>query len=157
MSHIINIWNSYDEVKWTLKLSYQVTVLSANETFVGKPEGRRSLGRCHAGCKHRTYTFNHSFYKRKAQCLLTKWYKGISISKCLWIWLNFPFTSCVQIWSLTPQSVTKTQYARRLNNNKHVHHATPTWELSATDWEQEENAGRPVTMPIYSCTCLKYN
>jgi hypothetical protein len=108
-------------------------------------------------CWVHTYTFNHSFYKRKAQCLLTKWYKGISVNKCLWTWLNFSFTLRVQMWKLTPQSVTKTQYARRLNNNKHVDHATPTWELSTTDWKQEENAGRPVTMPLYSCTYLKYN
>jgi len=157
MSHNINLWNSYNEVKWTPKFSYQVTVLNAHTTFVGKPEGTRSCGRCHAGCKHHTHTFNHSFYKRRAQCLLTKWYKGISVNKCLWKWLNFSFISRVQIWSLTPQSVTKTQYARRLNNNKHVDHATPTWELSTADWKQEETADLPVTIPLYSCTYLKYN
>jgi hypothetical protein len=134
-----------------------LTVLSIHPTSVGKPEGTKSLGRCNGGCNHHTYTFNHSFYKRKARCLLIKWYEGISVSKCLRTWLNFSFTSCVQMLTLTPQSVTKTQYARRLNNNKHVDHATPTWELSTTDWKQEENADTPVTMPLYSCTHQKYN
>jgi hypothetical protein len=65
-----------------------------------------------------THSIIHSLYKRKAQCLLTKWHKGISVNKSLWIRLNFSFTSHVQMWILIPQSVTETQNARRLNNKK---------------------------------------